>query len=74
MASFKRLRLMNDEEYKRLRQKQVSTVDEEARLIAAWEDESRDIMSSNKLSDGDKVAMLSQLRLRIQDLRKKIPA
>ena len=62
---------MNDEEYKRLRQKQVSTVDEEARLIAKFEDESRDIMTSSKLSDGDKVAMLSLLRLRMEDLRKK---
>ena len=71
MASFKRLRLMQDEEYNRLRQKQVTSVDSEARLIARLEDESRDVMSSDKLTDGEKVAMLNHLRIRMEDLRNK---
>ena len=62
---------MQDEEYNRLLQKQVTSVDSEARLIARLEDESRDVMSSDKLSDGEKVAMLNHLRLRMEDLRNK---
>ena len=53
---------MQDEVYNRLRHKQVTSVDSEPRLIARLEDESRDVMSSDKLTDGEKVAMLNHLR------------
>ena len=66
---FKKMRLIQDEEYERLRQKQVSSYNPELRVMAHLEDEMRDIMDSRNISPEDKLKLFEQLRLRSNDVK-----
>ena len=69
MASFQRMRLMRDEEYERLRAKQLSSYDPELRVLARLEDERRNVLDSPKLNDSEKVALMNHLNSRMLDVR-----
>ena len=69
MASFQRMRLMRDEEYERLRQKQISSYDPELRVLARLEDERRSVLDSTQLNDSEKVALMNHIGSRMKEVR-----
>ncbi len=66
---FKKMRLIQEEEYERLRQKQVSSYNPELRAVAHLEDEMKDIMDSKNITPEDKLKLFDQLRIRSNELR-----
>ena len=69
MSSFQRMRLMRDEEYERLRQKQISSYDPELRVLARLEDERRSVLDSTQLNDSEKVALMNHIGMRMTEVR-----
>ena len=69
MASFQRMRLVRDEEYERLRQKQISTYDPELRVLARLDDERRSVLDSNKFNNSEKVALMNHIGSRMSEVR-----
>ena len=63
------MRLIQDEEYERLRQKQVSSYNPELRVLTHLEDEMRDIMDSKNISPDDKLKLFEQLRQRSNEIK-----
>ena len=66
---FKKMRLIQEEEYERLRQKQVASYNPELRVVAHLEDEMKDIMDSRSITPEDKLKLFEQLRLRSSEMR-----
>ena len=63
------MRLMRDEEYERLRQKQISSYDPELRVLARLEDERRSVLDSTQLNDSEKVALMNHIGSRMKEVR-----
>ena len=69
MSAFKKLRLMDNEEYERLRQKQVSSYNPELRSIAHIQDEMRDVLSSSTMNPDEKMRIFQSLFVKSKEIQ-----
>jgi len=67
--SFDKYHLLRDEEYQRLRQKQVQSYNPELRILTRLDDDMKEILNDNSVPVDAKLRIFNQIQQRIKDIK-----
>ena len=70
--SFDKYHLMRDEEYQRLRQKQVQSYNPELRILTRLDDEMKDIIADTSVPVDVKLSILNQVKAQMKDVKSSV--